>query len=486
MFTVPTLIRLCYLYLFVLFFSLNTAYAQGTQCDCRVILEEVMNKVRDNYPGYTIKITAEQKHHFQQFTDSLKKVTDTASASACYPLLQAWIAYFNDKHLAILFSESPENKELIKSTFANSRRYPLTKDSLLKRWESHPPNSPEGIWNASGNNQIALIKQGDDYLGIVTNVDNVFWQPGQIKFELKESGKQLWNGTLYNRFHVRDTFSTHLDENSLSIDIKGVKWVKTYPLPSSHSRPIPVDSFYFAKTDSNNTLLRLPSFDLRYKSLIDSLITSNMATIISTPHLIVDLRGNLGGFNLCFEKLLPLIYTDTVITTGLVTKVTKENIQLYKDLLTNNQLPEKDKSDIAAFIRILQKQRGDYYHEPDEISTFPTVYPQPQKVALLIDEGCASATEFLILKAKQSKKVTLFGKRSAGIVDYSNLVGPRALSCSRYILWCPTARSARLPQYPIDNIGIKPDVEIPDQINWVDFVQQYLANQVHKIVKATK
>jgi hypothetical protein len=48
-------------------------------------------------------------------------------------------------------------------------------------------------------------------------------------------------------------------------------------------------------------------------------------------------------------------------------------------------------------------------------------------------------------------------------------------------------RSNRLPDYPIDNIGIAPDVEItlPDNLNlksevdeWVLFVKDYLENEL--------
>lgn len=485
MFTVPTLIRLCCLYLFVSLFSLHTVYAQSSNCDCRGNLEEVITKVKDNYPGYDIKITPEQIPLFRQFTDSLMKMADTARANTCYPILQAWLSYFNDKHLTILFSNSPENTELIRNTFANAYSYPLSKDSILKKWAIIPPISLEGLWNA-GKNQVAIIKKENAYLGIMTKVDNVFWAPGQIKFELKNMGGQKWGGVIYSRYHERDTFTAYLNEQTTFLDLKGTKWTKEYPSAISSHTTLPTDSFYFAKTDSINALLRLPSFDLKYKPLIDSLITTNLLTITRTPHLIVDVRGNLGGFNLCFEKLLPLIYTDTVISTGLVIKATNENIRLYKELLTDKNLPKKDKISVTKLIKTLKKHRNGYYQEPDIFTTFGQIYPQPKKVALLIDEGCASATEFLILKAKQSKKVTLFGKRSAGIVDYSNLVGPRALSCSRFILWCPTARSGRLPQHPIDNIGIMPDVEIPDQVNWVNFVQQYLANQDHTIVTITK
>jgi len=52
----------------------------------------------------------------------------------------------------------------------------------------------------------------------------------------------------------------------------------------------------------------------------------------------------------------------------------------------------------------------------------------------------------------------------------------------------PMTRSNRLPDYPIDNIGIEPDVRItlPDNLNlrsevdaWVRFVKDYLEEEIN-------
>ena len=483
MFTVPTLIRFCCLYLFVLLLSPHTTFAQTSHCNCRDNLEEVITKITINYPGYPIKITPENQVYFRHFTDSLRKLADIANTFTCFPILQMWLGYFKDKHLSIAINDNPDNEAFIRNTFATGVKYPITEDSLLKIWASTPPHSPEGLWNMGKMYQVALVKKENSYIGIVTKGDNLFWTPGQVKFELRNTGSQKWSGVFYNRYHIGDSFTTYLDDRASFIDLKGSKWVKVYPSTSNETKAIPLDSFYFTKLDSNSVLLRLPSFDLKFKPLIDSLINTNFNIITHSPNLIVDLRGNLGGFNICFEKLLPLIQTsDSIITPGPIVKATDENIQLYEQLLNNKEFPEKNKLLVIKLINELKKHRNEYYQEPDEIRIYSIKYPQPEKVALLIDEGCASATEFLILDAKQSKKVTLFGKRSAGIVDYSNLVSSRAMSCSRFLLWCPTARSARLPQYPIDNIGITPDVEISDQVNWINFVQQYLTKQDHTVV----
>jgi hypothetical protein len=37
-----------------------------------------------------------------------------------------------------------------------------------------------------------------------------------------------------------------------------------------------------------------------------------------------------------------------------------------------------------------------------------------------------------------------------------------------------TSRTNRLPDYPIDNIGIEPNKKIPEEKNWVEFAVEYL------------
>ncbi|MDN3691404.1 hypothetical protein QWZ06_03570 [Chryseobacterium tructae] len=41
----------------------------------------------------------------------------------------------------------------------------------------------------------------------------------------------------------------------------------------------------------------------------------------------------------------------------------------------------------------------------------------------------------------------------------------------------PTYRSFRLPVYPIDNIGIQPDVYLDETVeDWITFAKEYLEN----------
>ena len=84
----------------------------------------------------------------------------------------------------------------------------------------------------------------------------------------------------------------------------------------------------------------------------------------------------------------------------------------------------------------------------------------PRRVAVVIDQACGSSCEQFVLSVRQSYNVKLFGRRTAGALDYSNL-RPQVLPSGKRLLWYATSRSLRLPYLPVDAAGIPPDVYLP-------------------------
>ena len=85
---------------------------------------------------------------------------------------------------------------------------------------------------------------------------------------------------------------------------------------------------------------------------------------------------------------------------------------------------------------------------------------RPSRVAILVDDRCASSCEEFLLIARQSFSVKLVGQSTFGSLDYSNL-RPYDLPSGQRVLWYATSRSMRLPNYPVDLGGIPPDVYLP-------------------------
>jgi C-terminal processing protease CtpA/Prc len=85
---------------------------------------------------------------------------------------------------------------------------------------------------------------------------------------------------------------------------------------------------------------------------------------------------------------------------------------------------------------------------------------RPTRVAVLTDRACGSSCEQFLLAMQQAWNVKLFGRRTSGALDYSNLRPHKLPSGKRLVLYA-TSRSKRLPHMPIDAVGVLPDVFLP-------------------------
>jgi len=241
--------------------------------------------------------------------------------------------------------------------------------------------------------------------------------------------------------------------------------------------------FTYKKINSDAVLLRIPNFSWNNKALIDSLILKNKSEITSTPILIIDLRGNSGGTDYCYVELLPFIYTNPYNSKGVEWWASQGNIDFFEKSVKEGTIKKGKEEETKILIDSLKKHKDTFVQMYKADATKrDSVYKTPQLVGVIVDDFCASSCEQFILAAKNSKKTTVFGTQTLGVLDYSNSVPEDLLTKGLQIRY-PMTRSTRLPEYPIDNIGIKPDVEINLPVNlnvksdiddWVLFVYDYL------------
>lgn len=245
--------------------------------------------------------------------------------------------------------------------------------------------------------------------------------------------------------------------------------------------------FTYKRIDENSILLRIPDFDWNSKAMIDSLILKNISEITSTPILIIDLRGNGGGTDYSYLELLPLIYTNPYESKGVEWWASQGNIEFFEKALKEGTIKKGKEEDTKLFLETLKKHPNNFV-QTDKSDTVvrDKIYAMPQFVGVIVDDYCASSCEQFVLAAKNSSKTTIFGTQTLGVLDYSNSV-PENLLTEGFRIRYPMTRSSRLPDYPIDNIGIKPDVEINLPINlntksdidsWVNFVNDYLKKKL--------
>lgn len=257
----------------------------------------------------------------------------------------------------------------------------------------------------------------------------------------------------------------HLVAASITGDGEITNLKRTYNPSAYAPKPSTWTNEPRARTLSPETfLLTVPSFDLQQKATLDGLLAVRDAEIKVRPNLIIDVRGNGGGSDDTYSALRPYLYTQPITQTGTDVLATRASADAWESMLA--QAFVTDEEFVAHFNAVMEKMRsvpeGTFIPwNDDSMDTFDEVFPRPAKVAVLINRDCGSTTEQFLLEARQSKKVALYGETTAGVLDYSNMRTFKLPSGNR-VLGIATTRSRRLPDNPVDGIGIEPDVIIPN------------------------
>ncbi|WP_339615784.1 S41 family peptidase [uncultured Gilvimarinus sp.] len=214
-------------------------------------------------------------------------------------------------------------------------------------------------------------------------------------------------------------------------------------------------------------LLRLPSFEDHYKEPLAQLLHAHRSLLQQCNNWIIDMRYNAGGSDHNYDSLLPWLVADETVSIGTQWLATADNIkcrEFVKDMLQRNGGNEEIVAYLeTAVTRMKQAAPGTFVNPEPEAVHFERVTPEPQRpdrVAILIGPECYSSGEQFLLTVRQSFSVKLVGQPTGGALDYSNLAF-HELPESGITLWYAISRSNRLPQYPVDNTGVLPDIYLP-------------------------
>ncbi len=475
-------------YLAIILFIAPNVYAKKTEQvkDFNYLVKWIKN----NYPGYSVKVTNKTEPELTELENSLReKISEYPDSCGVY--LRRYASWFKDNHLRVstVFNKPNKNKHENNNIVISSADISAIKSSK---------ESIEGIW-LGFRGDIAIVKsdEANRWNGVSVNYGG--YKPNQLIFTLTKNSDGTFKCKHYKSYlnykPVEETASIEL--NGEIIEIHGASYLvrrsgnkqadKALQYSYCSKYPNGSNTFPIAVALTDDTFyLRAPGFG---SDMTNRMVEKHWNEIVSRPNLIIDIRYNGGGQDKYYNSLSKLIYTDAYKSYGVEWYATKDNIKLFEDALKNGEIRngEDGKRWTRALIKVLKENRGGFVKHPETgrggTVKYDTVYKYPSKVGIIINEGNASAAEQFLLASKHSSKVTLFGnKNSAGVLDYSNAV-PIKLPSGKYKLTYPMTRSCRLPEYPIDNIGIKPDINIPfnkteqlyDRLDeWVYFVKSYL------------
>lgn len=482
----------------ILLIALISFSVKSQNNDCAKDFDYLIRKIKEDYPGYQDKVTKESRHQLIDLENNLRNRT-AKHPDSCRYYFEEYTRFFKDYHLRVRPVRRKSNQVAKKPELMTHSTYgeniEVNLDSLYQRTINS--KGIEGIW-VGYREEFAVFKHNNRYLA--TPIKWSGWKTGQIISEFKSVNDSLFELTSYSLSKNDRTY-----KNEASIQLGGkileirdnTRFVRKsnseltdkatlYSYIPKH--PNGTNTYPVALYLNEHTFyLRVPSFG---NEMSNEAVKKHWNDIISRPNLIIDIRNNGGGQDEYYKELAKLIYSKPYESKGVEWFASRGNIKLFEDALKNGETRNGEEGIkwTKDLLEVMKKNIGGFvihphYSNETEVIEYDTIYPMPRNIGVIMNENNASSAEQFLLTANQSDKVILFGNQnSAGILDYSNITSTPFPS-GNYELWCPMTRSKRLPENPIDNIGISPDVNIPfpateqlyDKLDsWVYFVKNYL------------
>lgn len=466
----------------ILILILLPGLAWAQNCNCADNFNFLVEKIKNNYVGYKDKVNESNQKKFDLFTDSLRNIANSAEKMPCFDICTEWLTFFKDGHLSLSFTPGKATNDEIKSFFNTAEKTSWNEhdfNSYLQR-NKEKLDKIEGYWTyAAKSYKIGIVKDTaagkNEFIGFIVNTTNPNWSKQQVKVRIKKIGDNYQTMYFRGGDHSKRVPLLLINKDTIDLGFFG-KWYKS-PFLENKEEAVKwvVDDILpsFKILDKETNLLVLPSFNMKYKNQVDSIIEVNTALLEKSKHLIIDIRNNSGGLTTTFEKLLPYIYTNPIYTSGASILATADNIKAWY----NPDVPgvsEALKIKLKEKVRQMNAHVGELYllYPPDSI-VLAHFSKNPQRISILFDRGSASAAEIMILNTRQSKKVTFFGQNSAGSIDYVEVLNNK-IPCSYFSMLYPAVRYNSVDTHPLNNTGIAPDVIIPyDVPNWIEFVRKY-------------
>jgi hypothetical protein len=465
------------------------APAAAQECNCPQTFDFVTTTVRENYSGWRDKVTPQTQPALDSLTARVRARVQAARTDLeCAQAMQEWIAFFRDGHVGVGYQPpAQESADQVRARFAASPAMDLDEARARAYLDANRGRlaSVEGIWEGVGSPyRVAIVRSPEnpaEFAAVVLRADSVWWMPRQVKATFAAADADAYTSRFYMRDHGEQRMDAHVNRNFLLFS-GGFVWTRTYPAhaddvsPQAYTETLNTE-LRVRRLSDRTMLIQVPTMNHQYAAALDSLVRAHRAEILRTPNLIIDVRGNGGGSDFTYAPLLPLLYTDSIRSPGVSILSTPRNIRNFEEILEDTTFDEARKPGIRALVDALRAQPGQLVDRGGSVRGYDTVFPFPQRVAVLMNSGCASSCEQFVLAARDSRKATLFGTRTGGVLDYAN-VAQTGTTCPLMTVRWATSRSNRLPHDPVDPNGIAPQVAVPaSEIFPVEWVQRWMESR---------
>ena len=350
----------------------------------------------------------------------------------------------------------------------------------------------EGIWEILGEKyKMGIKKEGVNYIGFI--IESYVNKSHIVKMKLEQYDDKV-KSILYTHDHtpVESEEPAFIGKNYMQIGQYIFK--RMYSAFPSDTLDLTVERYfksisspfaYMEELNATTLYLRIPSFKIEYKYIIDKMLADYKEEILKTDNLIIDLRNNGGGIPRSYIELIPFLYTNPIQATNVEYLSSKLNNRTFLEYTHAKKhcgfYHGKDSRQSARIVynKLKKRKYGEFISLDDEnfhIIEIDTVHEYPKNVGIIINKRCASTTEDFLFVAQQSNKVKLFGEATRGAFDTSSVTCVES-PCKEFRLWYCMSRNMCISEYAIDNIGMQPDYYIDKtipQYEWVEFVNEII------------
>ena len=456
------------------FFNLICQFLKAQNCDCYENFIAITKCIEENYAGYFDKVNSKNIISYNKTKSSLLAESKHQQLNYnCIELLFEYLLFFNDPHISLQnITTDPKSRHFWRTIFSDVYKS-TTHEKSPNKENPGKKKDLEGLWiNEAGNLKVVIRKKvNNEFEGILVNPDSIMWFPDQVKFILNPKNKEAF---FFNTFHIprKTTFSIY--DSIISFERYGRFYKKTELTGLEEKKSL----FKATSVNDSTFYVKLGSFREQYFKLIDSLIISNSPVIKSSKYLIVDLVDNTGGSTLAYSKLFNYFIDDHYLRYGSKLRPSVANSEYYEKTSNDTLYSESVRGmirELAKKMRDSSKQDYINFNSDATVKNKDSVI-SGKRVFFLVNGRTGSAAEVLLQIAEQSKRCTIIGQKTAGLIDYGNVNPGFDLPCPYIKLAYPTGRSNinDLKGHK-SNEGIFPDIVLNSSNDkWLNYIIQNL------------
>jgi hypothetical protein len=384
---------------------------------------EALRSIIQKTPSFRTQIKGDKLRQYDSLYNQLGSDTvhDQNSYKYFYHLARL-IFPVRDNHLGFyqlpdfdnFKSKSSIDSFVLTKEFLDYPSVIINLDSLKRQLSKKPPDSIEGIYQYDKYYTIGLYKnERSEYLGVVLDSEINLWRKGQVAIHLFETAPNIYKaiyGHPLTKNFIYQPIEKYLNRSLVNSYFYGSysQGIYSKEMQTVDHVNLPKDGSRFEFKDVDNKdfqYLLIKTFQADTKtSQASQRFYDSIKNLVKAANLILDLRNNEGG-------------------------------------------AEKEMAKYFQFLKGYV-ERGHLY--------------------VLINNGTMSQAEIFTIKLKKLKNVTTLGQTTRGMLTYRSNYGKRErLPSARFEVYPTDMLSGQLAYLEYEDYGIKPDVELGNERDWV-------------------